>query len=95
MRVVYITIIIILAAFFVVFALLNAHSVEINYFLGRRSLPLSLLLLASLMCGFLIGILGMLKSVIGSRASAHRAKKKSNILQKEIDNLRAMPVKDD
>jgi putative membrane protein len=95
MRVVYVTVFIILAALIVVFALLNAQAVELNYFLGKRTLPLSLLLLLSLLLGFMIGVLGTLKSVLIARARAHRFKKKATILQKEIDNLRAMPVKDD
>jgi putative membrane protein len=95
MRVVYVTVFIILAALLVVFALLNAGSVEINYFLGKRTMPLSLLLLAALMVGFVVGVLGTLKSVIHARARAFRLKRKANVLQKELDNLRAMPVKDD
>jgi putative membrane protein len=95
MRVVYVTVFIILAAILVVFALLNASSVEINYFLGKRTMPLSLLLLAALMSGFFIGVLGTVKSVLSARAKAYRLKKKASMLQKEIDNLRAMPVKDD
>ncbi len=95
MRVVYVTVFIILAAIIVVFALLNAQGVEVNYFLGKRTLPLSLVLLISLLCGFFIGVMGTLRSVLTARTRARRFKKKTTLLQKEIDNLRAMPVKDD
>lgn len=95
MRVVYFTFFILLAAMLVVFALLNAGSVDIHYFLGKRTMPLSLLLLAAMMLGFFIGILGTLRSMLHARTKAYRLKKKVHVLQKELDNLRAMPVKDD
>lgn len=94
MRVLKISFILILSLLIVAFALLNAKSVQISYLLGHVELPLSLALLMSLTFGALMGMLWTASWVISQRSHAHELSKKVTLLQKEIDNLRAMPVKD-
>lgn len=94
MRALKLTIYILISLLIVLFALLNAESVEFNYLLGKIELPFSLALLVALSLGAFIGMLWTASWLIKQRSHAHELSKKVNVLQKEIDNLRAMPVKD-
>jgi putative membrane protein len=94
MRILKISFILLVSFLIVAFALLNASSIQINYLLGHFQLPLSLALLLFLSLGALIGMLWTASWVITQRYHVHELNKKVNLLQKEIDNLRAMPVKD-
>jgi uncharacterized integral membrane protein len=78
----------------VAFALLNAKSVPLNYLLGHIDLPFSLAMLICLSLGAFLGMLWTASWVINQHSQAHELRKKVTLLQKEIDNLRAMPVKD-
>jgi putative membrane protein len=79
----------------VVFALLNAGTVNVHYFFGDTRLPLSLLLFIVLAAGALIGWLSGIRMLLGNRKHTHDLNKKVKNLQKELNNLRAMPVKGD
>ncbi|MFA6037925.1 MAG: lipopolysaccharide assembly protein LapA domain-containing protein [Legionellales bacterium] len=76
------------------FALLNAEIVNVNYFFAKAQLPLSLLLLIALCVGCLLGFLAQVKVAITQRYRNHVLTKKNNLLNQELNNLRAMPVKD-
>lgn len=76
------------------FSLLNAEIVNVNYFFAKAQLPLSLLLLIALFIGCLLGFLTQIKVSIQQRYRNHVLTKKNNLLNQELNNLRAMPVKD-
>lgn len=76
------------------FSLLNAEVVSVNYFLGKKDLPLSLILLIALFLGCLLGFLAQIKISIKQRYQSHVLNKKINLLNQELNNLRALPVKD-
>lgn len=76
------------------FALLNAEVVTVNYFFAKQQLPLSLLLLAALFIGCLLGFLVQIKVSIQYRYRNYALNKKNNLLNQELNNLRALPVKD-
>jgi uncharacterized integral membrane protein len=78
----------------VIFALINSGPTEIKYLFGHFELPLSLVLLIFLCIGAVIGMLWTAAWVITQRVHVHELNKKVKLLQKELDNLRAMPVKD-
>lgn len=78
----------------VAFALLNAELVSINYLLGERQLPLSLLVILVLLMGILLGIVLSFKALLRSRLKTHSLTKQVDDLRTEIDTLRAMPVKE-
>jgi putative membrane protein len=94
MRVIKITFWLLISLLIIAFALLNAGTVHFNYLLGRMDMPLSFAMLMSLILGALVGMLWTAAWVVTQRAHAHALNKKVDLLQKEIDNLRAMPVKD-
>lgn len=76
------------------FALLNAEVVTVNFFFAKQTLPLSLLLLAALIIGCLLGFLAQIKVSVQYRYHTYALNKKINLLTQELNNLRAMPVKD-
>ena len=76
------------------FALLNAELVSINYLVGERQLPLSLLVILVLLLGIVVGAVLSAKAVIHARLKARSLAKQLESQQTEINTLRAMPVKE-
>ncbi len=94
MRIISTTLLLLICIIVVVFALLNAGTVNVHYLFGDTRLPLSLLLLIVLVVGAFTGWLSGMRMLLGNRMQTHDLNKKVKTLQKELDNLRAMPVKD-
>jgi len=76
------------------FAYLNADSVTFNYYLGERSMPLSLLLICSLGVGLILGFAVVLIAWIKLKAKNIRLKKRLKSAKQEIENLRAIPIRE-
>jgi putative membrane protein len=76
------------------FALLNAEPVVINYYIGSDRLPLSLLLVYSLGIGALLGLLVGLTMYLKAKKEAFWLMHRLKSLEKEVANLRVMPLKD-
>lgn len=57
------------------FAVLNAHSVRVNYYIGVREIPLSLLLLLALVLGILIGILSLYPRIFRLKLEIRRLRR--------------------
>jgi uncharacterized membrane protein YciS (DUF1049 family) len=77
----------------ITFAYLNADGVIVNYYIGEKQVPLSLLLLLTLGIGLLIGVLSMVIPLIKLKHKNVKIQKKLKQAQKEVENLRAIPVK--
>lgn len=76
------------------FAVLNAEPVLINFYIGTSKLPLSLLLILALFVGVALGLIVTLFFMLKYRRSYHQLKYRLKTAEKEISNLRAIPVKD-
>lgn len=76
------------------FAVLNAETVELKYYLGTISLPLALLLAITLLMGALLGGLASIGYVLHQRRETSRLRKKLSLVEKELKNLREIPIKD-
>jgi len=76
------------------FAYLNADSVTFNYYLGERSMPLSLLLICSLGVGLILGFAVVLIAWIKLKAENIRLKKRLKSAKQEVENLRAIPIRE-
>lgn len=94
MRVIGSVFIIIICLLTVAFALLNAEQVSINYLLGERQLPLSLLVILILLGGMFLGIMLSFRWILSARRKAAILSKQMKDLRLEIDTLRALPVKE-
>ena len=94
LRLVYISLTLIVIIFGIVFAVLNAQDVQLNYYLGTVEKPLSLILIVAMLIGAILGIFASLSFIIGSRRNASKLKRSVEVAEKEIVNLRNIPIKD-
>lgn len=76
------------------FAVLNSEPVILKYYLGDIELPLSLLLVAVLAFGALLGVLSTLGMMLRLKRECARLRKSIKVAEKEVANLRALPIKD-
>ena len=94
MRIVSYFFILIIVLFGMTFATLNSESVTINYSLGQATLPLSLLLVLIFALGCLIGIIVGLWLLFKAKLYNYRLRQRLSWAEKEIENLRAIPIQD-
>jgi putative membrane protein len=89
---IFILVIIILGLFF---GNINADTVTLNYYWGTTQMPLSVALVLSLLCGALLGVFASLGLMFRLRHQISRLRKEVRTAEKEVVNLRAIPLKDD
>ena len=95
LRLIYLSLSLLVIIFGVAFSVLNAENIQLNYYLGSIELPLSLILVIAMIIGALLGIFASLGLIVGSRRSATKLKRSVEVAEKEIVNLRNIPIKDD
>lgn len=76
------------------FATLNSSAVTLNYYVGHKTMPLSMLLVSVFATGCLLGILVGLGIVIRLKLKNYRIRQRLKLAEKEIVNLRAIPLQD-
>ena len=76
------------------FSYLNPGMVTINYYLDSIDLSLTVAMLLALLLGLLIGILYAAFIYIRLKRVSYRLKSDLKIANKEIENLRNMPIRD-
>lgn len=76
------------------FAALNDGVISINYFVGEREVHLTYLLLACFTIGGFIGILLLSGSYLKMRFELRKLRNAVSLNNKELSNLRELPVKD-
>ena len=94
MRIISYFFLLIIVLFGMTFATLNSESVTINYYLGQSTLPLSLLLVLAFALGCLIGMMVGIWLLIKAKLVSYRLRQRLNLAEKEIENLRAIPLQD-
>jgi putative membrane protein len=77
------------------FSAINTGPVAINYYLGTLSIPLSVVIVASLVFGIVIGALAIFISTLRLQYENRRLHKKLDISEQEINSLRILPVKEE
>lgn len=82
----------VIAVFGISFAVLNADSVQLNYYFGQFLAPLSLVIVISLACGAVLGILASLAAIVQLRHEQARLNKAIKLAEKEVENLRSLPI---
>ena len=78
----------------ILFAVLNSQNVQLNYYFGSKDLALSLLLIVTIIFGTLLGILVSVGHLLRARHDISRLKKNIQLAEKEVANLRTIPIKD-
>ena len=77
-----------------VFHLKNNQLIELNYYLGTIELSLSLLVVLVLCVGAFLGVLASLPIIVSLKRKQMKLKKQIDNSEKEINNLRVLPIKD-
>ncbi len=75
------------------FAAINAELVQFNYYLGNIQVPLSLLIVLAIAIGASLGILVSLGFSLSQRRELARLRKKIVLTEREIKNLREIPIR--
>ena len=94
MRFIKLLLLMIIMIFGAVFAVLNSDSVQVNYYLGSRDLPLSLVLTAVFGAGVVLGVISGMGRVVGLKREIQNLRRRSEMVSKEVNNLRALPLKE-
>lgn len=76
------------------FAMLNSETVTIHYLIGQRHSPLSLILVLVFTVGCILGFLVTGTLLIKAKIQIHRLQKRLKLAEKEVENLRAIPLQD-
>ncbi len=72
----------------------NAQPAMLNYFLGSVEMPVSILVGLALLLGAVLGILASSMALIRLRHELRRLQRQLRLAEKEVSNLRAIPIKD-
>lgn len=95
MRIISYFLLLVIIIFGITFAILNSESVSINYYyVGQRTLPLSLLLVFVFAFGCLVGMFVGFWLLLKAKIHSYRLQQRLNLAEKEIENLRAIPLQD-
>lgn len=78
----------------VAFAALNAGQVTLNLYFKTLTLPISVLIISAFALGILGGFMVFIGRYWGLRAKYRKVKHQIHVMEKEIKNLRSIPLKD-
>lgn len=76
------------------FAALNSENIVLNYYVGQVSFPLSLILVLVFAGGCMLGIIVGIWLLFKSKMQVYRMRQRLSLAEKEIENLRAIPLQD-
>lgn len=88
-------VLVVLVVVAVAFAMTNAESVKVYYYVGEATMPLSLALGLAVVIGSFLGVLACLKTILCSKYELSKLRKEIKTANKEIANLRSIPIKDE
>jgi len=94
MRIVIIFLYLLLIIFGVSFAALNASPVEVNFYFTVLKMPISVVMTAMLGVGVLVGFFLFLCRYWRLKSECRSIKNQLKLTEKEIKNLRSIPLKD-
>ncbi|MEE8379567.1 MAG: LapA family protein [Gammaproteobacteria bacterium] len=93
-RIIIFTLLLLVAILGLSFALMNAEPVTLNYYFGKLQAPLSLVLVIALAFGAVMGVLASMWVVITQKREMAKLRKAAKLTEKEITNLRSLPMQD-
>jgi|TARA_B110000240_G_C13426922_1_gene422000 putative membrane protein len=76
------------------FSAVNNTPVNIQYYLGTVTMPISIIVIVSLVIGITIGVLAIFIGSLQLRYENKRLQKKIDLREQELDSLRILPIKD-
>jgi len=93
-RIVFLIVFLIVAIAGLSFALMNAERVTLTYYFGLIEAPLSLVVVVAIAIGALLGVLASMSMTLSLKHEISRLRKTLRTKEKELGNLRALPLKD-
>lgn len=93
-KIILLTVVIVVFIIGLAFYLRNDQQIAVDYFLGNLELSFSVWLLIILVLGVLLGWLTSLPVIIKLKRQNSRLSRQIKVTEKEINNLRVLPVKD-
>lgn len=94
-RIIRLILIFLVTVFTVAFTLLNSQPVTLDFYLGSFEVDLVIVILTSLAIGSLLGVTAVLGKLISFKQEIMRKDKKIKVTEKEVENLRSLPLKDE
>jgi putative membrane protein len=94
MRILMLVIYVLIIIIGVSFAALNATSVDVNFYFETVSMPISVLMTIMLGIGILVGFILFIGRFWRLKAECHKIKNQLKLTEKEIKNLRSIPLQD-
>ncbi len=92
-KIISVIIVLVMIAIAIGVSIVNMHNIQVNYYIGSKDVPLVVVLLVTLLIGGLIGIIATYGRVLMFKLEAIKLRHRNKINEKEISNLRAMPIK--
>lgn len=93
-RVIGLIFILVVLVFGLTFGIMNAESVQIDYYFGMGEMPLSLILVIAFVVGALFGAVVNAGMILKLKRQIFKLRKEVRVTEKEVRNLRALPIKD-
>ncbi|KPJ93639.1 MAG: hypothetical protein AMJ53_06895 [Gammaproteobacteria bacterium SG8_11] len=93
-RIISIVVLLIVFLFGASFALQNPQKVELSYYFFKFQPELPWIILVSILIGIVLGVIAMLSIVIRLKRDLLKKNKEVKVIEKEVANLRALPLKD-
>jgi putative membrane protein len=94
MRLLKLLVILLLMALGAALAVMNPENVLVDYYFGRRELPLAVMLLGALGVGALLGMLAGLGTILGLKRDNARLRRRERLAVDEVNNLRSIPLRE-
>jgi uncharacterized membrane protein YciS (DUF1049 family) len=92
MKVLSLLLVVMIFLFGIMLSFFNPGTVSVDYMFGQQDLSLSLLLLGLFFIGFIAGVGSMGWMLWRSKHKVRQIKRKLGQVQKEVDNLRVVPI---
>ncbi|MBK6658701.1 MAG: LapA family protein [Proteobacteria bacterium] len=93
-RLIYLLVAVLVALAGLAFHIRNKQDIVLDYFAGTVTVELSLVVVASLVAGVLLGALVTASTVLRLKAEIRRLKRRQQIAGRELASLRAISAKD-
>ena len=94
-RIINIILILIVTVFTVTFTLLNSQPVKVNFYFGSYELDLLVVMVICLVLGVLLGVMAALGKMLSMKKELMRKERKIKVTEKEVENLRSLPLQDE
>lgn len=76
------------------FAALNASAVDVNFYFKTVSMPIAVLMTIMLGVGIFVGVILFIGRYWRLKLECHKIKNQLKLTEKEIKNLRSIPLQD-